>query len=265
VTGPSWTTLPPNQTSFTYTPPVGPLRMSVQLAARDDCSQSAIREWQQSIPRRAVAPSLVRLTALESAMRVSWETNCRNFQSACGGQTYVARLEPGSLECTVVDGAECLISGVQRDQDYVATVYAQNQYGTSAAVQSNVARLIKPPNVPAAVKVTSAKTSASVQWQKPPTGAGLRYLVTTNPGAKQCRSTKSGCVIKGLKPNTRYQFTVIALNDGGSSNPRVVTAATKPLRPTAPARPARPARPSPAPAPPPPPPPEPEKPVVPIS
>jgi hypothetical protein len=263
ITGSSWQSLPADQTSIGVVPPEGSVRMLVNLAARNDCSQSANNAWQQNIPRVAIAPTQVRLTALDSEMRVSWDSDCPFF--VCGGQTYVARLEPGGLECSVVGGSECLISGVQRDQDYVAYVVARNQYGPSTVMQSNVARLIKPPNVPASVKVTSAKTSASVQWRKSPAGAGLRYLVTTNPGAKQCRSTKSGCVIKGLKPNTRYQFTVIALNDGGSSNPRVVTAATKPLRPTAPARPARPARPSPAPAPPPPPPPEPEKPVVPIS
>jgi len=269
--GTDWRVLPPNQNSFSFVVPAGAQVMRVNIAARNYCQQSENNFWSQAIPRVADAPIQVRLTALQSEMRISWDTNCLLFQLGCGGLTYVARLDPGGLECTVVGGSECLISGVQRDQDYIAYVYARNQYGPSPVVQSNVARLVKAPRSPVSVKVSPTQTSASIQWKRQTSSSGVSYIVSTTPQTRECRTTRSVCVIKGLKPNTRYRFSVIALNDGGSSSPSVVTASTKPVRPSGPSRPARPSRPSPtqtsppSPPPPPSPPSPPEKPALPIS
>jgi len=264
VTGSNWLNVPGDQTSIELALPPKAETMYITLMARNDCDVSPYRSWSQTIPHVPRAPTLVRLTTVDSAMRVSWVTNCTQNIIGCGAYTYTARLEPGGLECSVLNGNACLIQPVRRNQVYVAKVTARNDYGQSDAVESNAARLIPPPKPPANLRATVEKTSAKVQWRDSTGSGNVQYLVTVSPDGQECRTSRPSCTIKRLKPSTRYQFSVVAINDGGFSRPAVLTTSTKPVRPSAPVRPSRP---SPAPVSPlpPPSPPLPEKPVVPIS
>jgi hypothetical protein len=266
--GNTWRTLPGSQTSVNLTPPVNARVMLIYVAALNDCSQSTPNSLNQLVPRRPPPPTAVGLTVSDSGIRVSWDTNCISSGDGaeCLRWTYVARLEPDGRECTVVGAGFCEIRNVRPGQTYVARVLTQNQWGQSAAVQSNAVTMLSPPRPPAAVRVQTTRTSAAIQWRTTPQSSGIRYLVEAQPGGQSCRSTKDRCVVTGLKPDTKYRFSVIAVSRSGSSKPSFTSTSTKPLpqtatqrpgRPTNPSRPSQPSRPSPTP--------QPSKPSAPVS
>jgi hypothetical protein len=59
-----------------------------------------------------------------------------------------------------------------------------------------------------------------VKWARPASsGASAirEYVVTSRPSSKSCVTRSTSCLVKGLKPGTRYTFGVVAKNSRGAS------------------------------------------------
>lgn len=120
----------------------------------------------------------------------------------------------------------------------------------------------RPPDPPSHVWANSGRTAVTLQWYRPlglpwieglsqrsgprglarpsrpsPSGPILGYVVTTPQGAVtnvrghlQLIATNSGskslAVVSGLQPNTRYTFSVSAVNPGGFGSPALISVTT---------------------------------------
>lgn len=88
------------------------------------------------------------------------------------------------------------------------------------------------PGVPRQVKVTVRQGGATVSWQPPVDASGeLRYVVTTEPSSKGCRTAKKSCTVNGLVPGRQYAFSVLVLTDAGQGEPTAAVQARIPARP----------------------------------
>ena len=78
-----------------------------------------------------------------------------------------------------------------------------------------------------------------MRWDEPDNLGGLpvlEYVVTANPGGRQCVPTTSPmeCIVTGLTHGQAYTFTVTARNAIGTSDPSVVSASITPRTTSAP-------------------------------
>lgn len=79
------------------------------------------------------------------------------------------------------------------------------------------------PGAPRRVKVVARQGAATVSWQAPVSGSGsLRYVVSTQPTSKGCRTARHSCSISGLDSGREYAFTVVAVNEAGAGQPSPV-------------------------------------------
>lgn len=95
-------------------------------------------------------------------------------------------------------------------------------------VRQYVPRPLTEPTAPEQVIVSQRKNGVlAVSWQPPLRDGGTPitgYRVSTQPGGVQCEVTATTCIIRGLKPNRRYDVTVTASNAVGQSPPSIAVA-----------------------------------------
>jgi hypothetical protein len=73
---------------------------------------------------------------------------------------------------------------------------------------------------PLDVTARLSKTNATVSWTQPEDDGGrpiTSYVVTSSPDKKFCTTTKTSCVVKGLRAGVKYTFTVNARSGGALS------------------------------------------------
>lgn len=166
-----------------------------------------------------------------------------------GGGTdlqYVATVNPGGLTCSST-GTSCLVTGLEPNTRYSASVTVSNRDFTSGPASS--AEVLVPPvspDAPSGVKVRLKGARAILTWKAPANAAAADitgYVVRSTPRGLTCASARrTTCTVTGLKPGVRYSFQVRAAGSaraGAYSRPTPIV--VRPL-PTPPA-------PAPAPAP----------------
>lgn len=100
------------------------------------------------------------------------------------------------------------------------------------------------PSQPQILRTSTKGKSARIRWSR--ADDATSYVVNTSPPSSGCRTTKTTCVIKNLKPSTTYEITIQAVNDTGvsiQSSGKIRT--PKPPPPKRPARPSTPTDPAP--------------------
>jgi len=87
------------------------------------------------------------------------------------------------------------------------------------------------PGAPRHVRVSVQHGHATVSWKAPSSSAGsLRYVVSTDPASKGCRTRKLSCSVDGLSAGRAYAFTVVAVNGAGSGRRVKATRAPRSAR-----------------------------------
>lgn len=77
----------------------------------------------------------------------------------------------------------------------------------------------KLPAAPRNVTAVGAHASATVKWLAPTTSGSskiTRYTATSSPGGRTCVTTRTTCVVTGLKNGTAYTFKVSATSKVGT-------------------------------------------------
>lgn len=137
---------------------------------------------------------------------------------------YTATTSAGDLTCSVestaADVQSCVIPGARPGKTYVFTVTAENSAGAGAeSTASSAAGFTTRASKPRGVRARVADTRATITWKRPKELGGLpvrRYVVTDQRGATVCTASGRSCVASELDPDTRYRFTVRAVNARGA-------------------------------------------------
>ena len=178
-------------------------------------------------------PTDVRAVARHGAATVSWTAPTNDGGSPITSYTVSAVPDDGSCT-TVAPATSCTVPGLKAGRAYSFKVTASNKYATSdpsaaspavtpAQPQAPGSASVQPqvPGQPTDVVAHSGGGSVTVSWKAPSSNGGspiTKYVVTADPGGASCTVTgaATSCVIAGLEPGTKYQFTVVAFNAAGS-------------------------------------------------
>lgn len=74
-------------------------------------------------------------------------------------------------------------------------------------------------SAPQWVHATAGDGSATLCWSVPSSNGGApieSYTATSQPGARNCTTTATSCIVKGLTDGASYTFTVVAKNAVGT-------------------------------------------------
>jgi titin len=136
---------------------------------------------------------------------------------------YVVVSSPDNLTCQTNGALECEVDGLSNGKTYTFTVTAFNAVGQSqASAPSKRAKLLNVSSSPRQIKTSRRGSSVTVRWKAPKSKGGSkikRYVVTSSPGNKKCRTKKGTCTISGLQVGDNYVFSVQAQNKSGLSAP----------------------------------------------
>ncbi len=151
---------------------------------------------------------------------------------------------PSGKTCTAkLPATNCNITGLTNGSTYTFTATATGTTGTSAASTPSDALLVgRRPFKPGNFIATAAMGGqARLTWTASANG-GLPftgYRVTSSTGAPGCSTdgAATSCTITGLTPGTKYNWSLVAVNDAGASDAAVsntitAVAASKPDTPT---------------------------------
>ena len=89
----------------------------------------------------------------------------------------------------------------------------------------------RPPQTPVAEQGDGA---ATISWRAPidvNIAGAINYTVSASPGGQSCTTSGLSCVVAGLTNRQNYTFTVVALNEAGSSNSSSSSNVVMPLAP----------------------------------
>ena len=165
----------------------------------------------------------------------------KSYALQSGAPSYVAFNGNGSGSCgadTGVSGGLCEISGWSKSgltvgnatyfgRDHVNKRYIMGDYDEPQFVVTTVATdqpvgvgTVNPASAPRSVSGSGGNAQATISWQAPSSNGGSAvssYAVTASPGGATCSTATLSCTVSGLTNGTVYTFTVVALNNGGTS------------------------------------------------
>jgi len=110
-------------------------------------------------------------------------------------------------------------------------VYDLRMWPNASLSEEEVKEAVSPPLPPTGVTASAGDGQATVNWTA--SASATSYRVTAEPGGAGCTATapETSCVVEGLANGTSYTFTVVAIGDGGTSDPSQPSAAVTPAAP----------------------------------
>jgi hypothetical protein len=184
------------------------------------------------------APTAVIPTVSNGSISIKWKPSQDNGSPIL---SYRVDLAPGGYSCEVTDLSflGCTIADLDNGVPYSISVYGTNAVGDSESASINgtvTPRAI--PNPVQSVVVSASAGQATVSWI-PGFNGGTpiqSYKVVSSPGGTICTANapSTQCVIGNLKNGTSYTFSVIAVNEAGSSQPALSTSTLIAGTPSAP-------------------------------
>lgn len=165
----------------------------------------------------------------------------KSYALQSGTPSYVVFNGNGSGSCGAdagVSGRLCAISGWSKGgltvgnatyfgRDHVNKRYIMGDYDnpyfvltTQATDQPAGVGTVNAASAPRSVSASGGNAQATISWQVPTSNGGSTissYTVTATPGGASCSTATLSCTVTGLANGTAYTFSVVALNNGGTS------------------------------------------------
>ena len=149
-------------------------------------------------------PTDIRLSASSTSVTVSWKytLKVKSYDLLFNGTVYNTT------------GTSKTVSGLRPETTYTCKVRAKNDAGTSAYSPAySVKTLMAPPEMPANVQATAGTDSVTVSWGSVSRATGYRLRFQ----GETYSVTNTSKTMTGLTPDTDYEYSVCAYNDGGNS------------------------------------------------
>jgi len=175
-------------------------------------------------------PRSVSAVAGVNSATVSWAAPLSNGYSAITGYTVTPSI---GLAVTVGNVLTTTFSGLD-GTPLTFTVVATNAVGDSSAssASSHVTPLVAP-GPPTEVSAIAGINSATVYWTAPVSGSGITgYRVTPSVGVAMTVGNVLSATFTGLAGGTSLTFTVVAINDAGSSVASSASSSVTPATPS---------------------------------
>lgn len=212
---------------------------TVTVVATNGVGDSSPSASQVVIPANVpTAPTSVVPTVSNGSISVKWKASQDNGSPIL---SYRVDLAPGDYSCEITDLSflGCTIADLDNGVPYSVSVFATNAVGDSASASVN--GTVTPRAIPSPVQsvaVSASAGKATVSWV-PGFNGGTpiqSYKVVSSPGGNICtvNAPSTQCVIDNLKNGSNYTFSVIAVNDAGSSQPLLSTSTLIAGTPSAP-------------------------------
>jgi titin len=212
---------------------------TVTVVATNGVGDSSPSVSQVVIPANVpTAPTSVVPTVSNGSISIKWKAAQDNGSPIL---SYRVDLAPGDYSCEITDLSflGCTISDLDNGVPYSVSVFATNAVGDSASASVN--GTVTPRAIPSPVQsvaVSASAGKATVSWV-PGFNGGTpiqSYKVVSSPGGNICtvNAPSTQCVIDNLKNGSNYTFSVIAVNDAGSSQPLLSTSTLIAGTPSAP-------------------------------
>jgi len=212
---------------------------SVTVVATNGVGDGPASATQNVIPANVpTAPTSVIPTVSNGSISIKWKPSQDNGSPIL---SYRVDLAPGDYSCEITDLSflGCTIGDLDNGVPYSVSVYATNAVGDSPSASVN--GTVTPRAIPSPVQsvvVSAASGKATVSWIPGFNGgtAIQSYKVVSSPGGTICsvNAPSTQCVIDNLKNGSNYTFSVIAINDAGSSQPTLSTSTLIAGTPSAP-------------------------------
>ena len=196
-----------------------------------------------STPSSAVIPKTTPGTPMDVTAAVgnhqatvSWSAPSNDGGSAISRYSVVAK--PGGASCSTSGATTCVVSGLTNGTSYTFKVTAANAAGSGPqSAPSPVAIPAAVPGAPTSVQAARGNAKATVSWTPPAQTGGSdieSYTVTASPGGLSCSYLVAtpeidSCKVLDLTNGTSYTFSVVALNDIGTSPSSTSSSAVTPL------------------------------------
>jgi len=171
------------------------------------------------VPSPPSAPLAVSASPHDGAATVSWQPPASDGGNLISGYTVVT--STGQAGCTAT-GTSCVVSGLANGTPIQFAVTAQNPRGSSVSSAWSAAVVpVGSPSDPRKVKVKARFGKAKVKWKSPVFNGGAPitgYTVSASPGSRSCSTNGKSCVVRRLKHDKKYRFTVVAHNSVATSD-----------------------------------------------
>jgi len=169
------------------------------------------------------APTSVIPTVSNGSISIKWKASQDNGSPVV---SYRVDLAPGDYSCEITDLSflGCTIGDLDNGVPYSVSVFATNAVGDSQSASVN--GTVTPRAIPSPVQsvvVSASAGKATVSWI-PGFNGGTpiqSYKVVSSPGGNICtvNAPSTQCAIDNLKNGSNYTFSVVAVNEAGSSQP----------------------------------------------
>jgi len=180
-------------------------------------------EVSSGVPR---PPGNVRVSPADRALDVTWSASPSD-----NVVEYTAIATPGGKSCSTT-GLSCTIPKLRNGRAYTVSVTARSQAGSSTP--TSAPHPVAPAGLPGAprdIQLTARPAALLVEWRVPLDDGGHRiteYVATAWPGGRTCHSSRTRCIIRGLRSTTDYSVTVRASTSAGTG---AISPGSEPTRP----------------------------------
>ena len=173
-------------------------------------------------PPLNVTAAVIATNAATAAGRVTLSWTAPEQTNGSAISSYAVTSTPAGAGCTPspATATECTVSNLVNGKNYVFNVVAINRSGSSSAGTSNAVTPITQAASPTKISAVSGNTLAVVSWKSPMNSGGsavTSYTVTSIPGNLTCTTSTTSCSVTNLDNGLTYRFTVVALNNAGTS------------------------------------------------